>query len=273
MSAPMRFAMLQPLLVSLALLPARAMAQEGVPAGEGLAPTLNESPTPPAPEGTPPPPPPEEGAPPYSPDTEATDGATDGQWVYTDAEGWIWVPAGAVASDVDSEPYVFLYTPSIGWSWFLSPWGEGPFFVGSWVHAPHRHDGGYPHYGGNPNDGRYDGHYGPRAGAPGHTAPRYVGPRHVTPGAGPRPIAPGAVGPRYVAPRPMAPSHLGPQQYVAPRPVAPSNAAPRYTAPPPMAPAPRYVAPPVYHAAPAMAPQPAFGGHMAAPVGGGGPHR
>lgn len=87
MSAPMRFAMLQPLLVSLALLPARAMAQEGVPAGEGLAPTLNESPTPPAPEGTPPPPPPEEGAPPYSPDTEATDGATDGQWVYTDAEG------------------------------------------------------------------------------------------------------------------------------------------------------------------------------------------
>jgi hypothetical protein len=248
-SAPMRFAML-PLLVSLALLPAQAMAQEGAPTGEAPAPaSTDEQPsTPPA--GTPPPPP--EGMSPSSPDTEAT----DGRWVYTDTDGWVWVPAGSVASDVNAEPYVYLYEPSIGWSWFLSPWGEGPFFVGPWVHAPHR------------LEGRPDGQHG----APGHVGPRFVGPRTVTPvtPAVPRYVAPRYVEPRYVAPSPMAPGHLG-TPYVAPRPVAPSYAAPRYAAPPPVAP--RYVAPPVYHPAPALAPHPAFGGHMAAPVGGGGPHR
>jgi hypothetical protein len=249
-SAPMSFAMSLPLLVSLALLPAQAMAQEGDPAGEAPAPpSADEQPSTP-PQGTPPPPP--EGMSPSSPDTEKT----DGQWVYTDADGWIWVPAGSTASDVNAEPYAYLYAPSIGWSWFLSPWGEGPFFVGSWVHAPHRLEGR-------------------RDGAPGHVEPRFVGPRQVTPltPSGPRPVAPGAVGPRYVdpryvAPRPVAPGYVG-RPYVAPRSVAPSYAAPRYTAPAPVAP--RYVAPPAYHAAPA--PQPAFGGHMAAPVGGGGPHR
>ncbi len=178
--------------------------------------------------------------------------------------GGFWVPAGSVASEVasetDTEPYVYLYAPSFGWSWFISPWGGGPFFVGPWVHAPRHYSGSYRHYGGYPY------YRGPRTVGPGPFTPRPIGPRQV---------APSSVGPRYVAPRP-APTYVGPR-YVAPHAVAPGNFGYEgrpYVPPAPAAP--RYVAPPAYHAAPVMAPRPDFGGHMAAPPGGhfgGGPHR
>jgi hypothetical protein len=60
----------------------------------------------------------------------------EGQWIYTDSYGWVWVPAGTVTVNVAAEPYVYLYTPSFGWTWYVSPWGWGPFFVGPWVHHP-----------------------------------------------------------------------------------------------------------------------------------------
>jgi len=58
-----------------------------------------------------------------------------GQWVYTDAYGWIWVPAGSTSYEVASQPYVYLYTPSYGWTWYVSPWGRGAYYAGPWVHA------------------------------------------------------------------------------------------------------------------------------------------
>jgi hypothetical protein len=86
-----------------------------------------------------PPPPPDQGAqaapstPPPPP--EAVDTQAQGQWVDTDRYGWIWVPAGSEATAVDAQPYVYLYAPSYGWTWFVSPWGFGPYRAGPWIHA------------------------------------------------------------------------------------------------------------------------------------------
>jgi hypothetical protein len=46
-----------------------------------------------------------------------------GQWVWTDPYGWLWVPADAQPYAVQGEPYVYVYTPTYGWTWFDSPWG------------------------------------------------------------------------------------------------------------------------------------------------------
>jgi hypothetical protein len=88
-----------------------------------------------------------------------------GQWVYMNGYGWAWVPADANQIDDDGTPYVFLYTPAWGWTWYVSPWGWGPYHYGIWVRHPwhpigwrggwvagphvivHIHDGG--HYGGH----------------------------------------------------------------------------------------------------------------------------
>ena len=60
----------------------------------------------------------------------------EGQWVYTEEYGWVWVPAGASTSPIGDEPYVYLYTPAYGWTWYVSPWGWGPFNYGPWLHRP-----------------------------------------------------------------------------------------------------------------------------------------
>jgi hypothetical protein len=57
-----------------------------------------------------------------------------GQWVYSDSYGWIWVPEGTTSVIVQEQPYVYLYTPIYGWTWYGSPWGRGVFYVGPWVH-------------------------------------------------------------------------------------------------------------------------------------------
>jgi hypothetical protein len=42
--------------------------------------------------------------------------------------------------DVESIPYVYLYTAAYGWTWYLSPWGFGPYYRGVWVrHSWHPH--------------------------------------------------------------------------------------------------------------------------------------
>ncbi len=63
----------------------------------------------------------------------------EGQWVYSDPYGWVWVPAGATANTVydDQQPYAYLYTPTYGWTWYASPWGFGPF-VGRGFGRPFR---------------------------------------------------------------------------------------------------------------------------------------
>jgi hypothetical protein len=59
-----------------------------------------------------------------------------GQWVYMAGRGWVWVPAGTTPQEVDGAPYVYLYTPAYGWTWYLSPWGWGPYYYGVWVGHP-----------------------------------------------------------------------------------------------------------------------------------------
>ena len=62
--------------------------------------------------------------------------AATGEWVYTAQYGWIWVPYGSTTTVVGAEPYVYLYAPAVGWTWFVSPWGPGPFRYGSWGWGP-----------------------------------------------------------------------------------------------------------------------------------------
>jgi hypothetical protein len=65
-------------------------------------------------------------APTYAPEASA-----QGQWVLTSQYGWVWVPAEAMPVEVQGEPYVYLYAPTYGWTWFDSPWGwYGP--AGGW---------------------------------------------------------------------------------------------------------------------------------------------
>lgn len=62
--------------------------------------------------------------------------APQGQWVWTEEYGWIWVPAGAQSYAVGGDPYVYIYTPVYGWTWYASPWGWGPYYYGVWAHRP-----------------------------------------------------------------------------------------------------------------------------------------
>jgi hypothetical protein len=99
------------------------------------------NPPPPAPAQAPP------QAPQYAPSTGAEQAppqsqwvysSAEGQWVYTTDYGWIWVPRGAAASDMEGVPYAYLYTPAHGWTWYVSPWGRGVFRYGAWVRHPWR---------------------------------------------------------------------------------------------------------------------------------------
>lgn len=89
----------------------------------------------------PPPPPPmaptstQDVLPPASQWTRAQPG---GQWVYTADDGWIWVPNDASMAPIDDVPYVYLYTATYGWTWYVSPWGWGPYRYGAWVRHPWR---------------------------------------------------------------------------------------------------------------------------------------
>lgn len=59
-----------------------------------------------------------------------------GQWVYTTDRGWIWVPTGSTTTVFEGVPYAYLYTPAYGWTWYISPWGWGPYRYGAWVGHP-----------------------------------------------------------------------------------------------------------------------------------------
>jgi hypothetical protein len=90
---------------------------------------------------------------------------TSGEWQFLDGEGWVWVPAGTAAYNVESQPYAYLYTPTYGWTWYVSPWGWGPYYRGGWIHAPYWGRGGAwgHYYGGHAvygHGGYGGGHYG-----------------------------------------------------------------------------------------------------------------
>jgi hypothetical protein len=107
----------------------------------------------------------EQQAPPpqYAP-PQAAPQALGGEWQFIDGQGWVWVPAGAATYDVASTPYVYLYTPAYGWTWYVSPWGWGPYYRGAWIHHPYWGAGAWGHYyGGHPVFG--GGHYAGRGGA------------------------------------------------------------------------------------------------------------
>jgi hypothetical protein len=81
-----------------------------------------------------PPPPVDQEVPP--PETRWVASYPTGQWVFTSTYGWIWVPAGSATEAVEGTPYVYLYTPAHGWTWYVSPWGWGPYHYGVWVRRP-----------------------------------------------------------------------------------------------------------------------------------------
>ncbi|MGD0523661.1 MAG: hypothetical protein ABSE49_00885 [Polyangiaceae bacterium] len=118
---------------------------------------------PPAVQAQPVPPPPQYTAPQYAPPPAQVAVQSGGEWQYLDGEGWVWVPAGTTAYNVGAQPYVYLYTPSYGWTWYMSPWGWGPYYRGGWIHAPYWGRGvAWGHYyGGHVMYGHgYGGHYG-----------------------------------------------------------------------------------------------------------------
>jgi hypothetical protein len=60
----------------------------------------------------------------------------EGQWVYTQQYGWVWMPYGDaftyVPPDGYGEPYEYVYATPYGWTWVVAPWvwgwGPWPFF-------------------------------------------------------------------------------------------------------------------------------------------------
>ncbi len=91
----------------------------------------NASPAPSAPPVAPP------TAPPVTSDASSwTYTYPTGRWVYANGYGWMWVPANTATVDDSGVPYAYLYTPSYGWTWYVSPWGGGGFYYGSWVRRP-----------------------------------------------------------------------------------------------------------------------------------------
>ncbi|HEY3256169.1 MAG TPA: hypothetical protein VGJ91_19555, partial [Polyangiaceae bacterium] len=123
------------------------------PPGAELAPADSALPAPPAAAPQPLPtnvnaapapstPPPAAAPPPATTPPLATDSANwtysypSGHWVYANGYGWIWVPANTVTVDDSGVPYAYLYTPSYGWTWYVSPWGAGGYHYGGWVRRP-----------------------------------------------------------------------------------------------------------------------------------------
>lgn len=104
-------------------IPPPPAAVSGEPNAQPPSPPPAEVP-PPAPETPPPPPSKAQG---QAPQPQAT-----GQWVYTDQYGWVWMPYGAAYSraptDGTGNPYMYVYYPTVGWTWVVAPWlwGWGP---------------------------------------------------------------------------------------------------------------------------------------------------
>ncbi len=152
-------------------------AQMGDPAVQSVKPP-GPAPTdliPPAPEN---PAPPSDQAGLVSPDAQTA----TGQWVYTGQYGWVWMPYGNGYTYVPSGggvPDMYVYYPSVGWTWVVAPWiwGWGPMpywgFYGTigfgWYGYGYGHWYGYAgHYAGWYGRGYWNG--GHWVGTPYHAA-------------------------------------------------------------------------------------------------------
>jgi hypothetical protein len=98
------------------------------------------------PPGAPPPPPPSQVAAPWAGDQAPPPPATgtpDGQWVYTQQYGWVWMAYDDLYTwappNGSGEPLEYVYYPSYGWEWVAAPWVWG---IGPWPYfgrpAPNR---------------------------------------------------------------------------------------------------------------------------------------
>jgi hypothetical protein len=90
----------------------------------------------PAPPAAPPPAGPPATAAPPAGSSQLVYTYPNGQWVWAVDRGWIWVPSGTSSVDVEGVPYAYMYTPTIGWTWYVSPWGFGPYVYGPWYRHP-----------------------------------------------------------------------------------------------------------------------------------------
>jgi hypothetical protein len=107
----------------------------------------------------------------------------EGQWVFTNQYGWVWMPYAQTYTFVpnDGYPAMYLYGPRLGWRWVVAPWvfGWGPqpywglrgrghfgWYAHPWfAHREFRGGGGYAggarwHGGGRVAAPRYGGHAG-----------------------------------------------------------------------------------------------------------------
>jgi hypothetical protein len=117
--------------------PARYPAPPPPPPAPSVEPIpLPEPPPGAAPPGQPPPAPSASAQGASPPASQYFQAYSTGQWVYLSGQGWVWVPAGTAAVNTDGVPYAYLYTPAYGWTWYVSPWGWGPYFYGRWVLHP-----------------------------------------------------------------------------------------------------------------------------------------
>jgi hypothetical protein len=94
-----------------------------------------------APPSNPPPPPP---AVLPKPPSDQPQGSSqqkpveEGQWVYTEQYGWVWMPYGDKYTHLPpdgSTPNMYVYYPDGGWCWVVAPWlwGWGPMpYFGLW---------------------------------------------------------------------------------------------------------------------------------------------
>jgi hypothetical protein len=75
--------------------------------------------------------PPQEAPPQQAQPAPVRSGTPDGQWVYTQQYGWIWIPYSDeyVAAYDSGPPYEYVYYPAYGWVWVAAPWiyGWGPW--------------------------------------------------------------------------------------------------------------------------------------------------
>lgn len=115
-----------------------------------------------------------------------------GQWVYTQQYGWVWMPYGSQYTYTPTQtgvyPSEYVYYPSYGWTWVVAPWvfgwGTTPYFG---VYGA-SHFGWYHHATFGGWRGGYHPAYGARVYNPGYRspAPAYGGyhPGYVPPRAG-----------------------------------------------------------------------------------------
>jgi hypothetical protein len=130
-----RLNMLRCATISLALcsgfdLHARAQDSDSPPPPPSAAPT---SEPPPPPEELPTPPEPQAGPPGSeepSESVEAQEPIPEGQWVFTNQYGWVFMPYAQTYTYVPATgyPFMFAYGPRYGWRWLSAPWiyGVGP---------------------------------------------------------------------------------------------------------------------------------------------------